>query len=96
VIQFGLDLLHLTTGTRLVTAIRSSLTGRLQIPRAPAWVGSPSARCPKFAAWVGSLAVVTTHRERSGDQAGLTYKPFRKLRTRSTPEGSLRKDRLTG
>jgi len=68
-IQFGLGLLHLTTGTRLVTAIRSSLIGRLQIPPAPAWVGSPSARCPKFAIRVGSLVVVTAHRERSGDQA---------------------------
>jgi hypothetical protein len=29
VIQFGLGLLHVTTGTRLVTAIRSSLIGRL-------------------------------------------------------------------
>jgi drug/metabolite transporter (DMT)-like permease len=34
-IQFGLGRLHLTTGTRLVTAIRSSLIGRLQIPLAP-------------------------------------------------------------
>jgi len=69
-IQFGLGLLHLTTGARLVTAIRSSLIGGLQIPLAPAWVGSPSARCPKFATCVGCLVVVTTHRERSGDQAG--------------------------
>jgi hypothetical protein len=69
-IQFGLGVLHLTTGTRLVTAIRSSLIGRLQIPTALAWVGSPSARCPKFATCVGCLFVVTTHRERSGDQAG--------------------------
>jgi hypothetical protein len=88
-IQFGLGRLHLTTATRLVTAIGSSLIGRLQIPQAPAWVGSPSARCPKFATCVGSDVVVTAHRERGGDQAGWTYKPFRKLRTRLPPEGSV-------
>jgi hypothetical protein len=47
-IQFGLGLLSLTTGTRFVTAIRSSLIGRLQIPPTPVWVGSPFGEIPEI------------------------------------------------
>lgn len=56
-IQFGLGLL-LTNGTRLVTAVRSSLIGRLQIPLAPAWVWLAFGEVPKFVTRVGGLVVV--------------------------------------
>lgn len=57
-IQFGLGLLLLTNGTRLVTAVRSSLIGRFQIPLAPAWVWLAFGEVPKFVTWVGGLVVV--------------------------------------
>jgi len=42
----------------LVTAIRSSLIGRLQIPLAPAWVWLGFGEVPKFATCVDGLVVV--------------------------------------
>jgi drug/metabolite transporter (DMT)-like permease len=57
-IQFGLGLLLLTIGTRLVTAIRSSLIGRLQIPLAPAWVWLAFGEVPTLVTCVGGLVVV--------------------------------------
>jgi drug/metabolite transporter (DMT)-like permease len=57
-IQFGFGLLLLTMGTRLVTAIRSSLIGRLQIPLAPVWVWLAFGEVPRFATFVGGSIVV--------------------------------------
>ena len=57
-IQFGLGLLLLTIGTRLVTAIRSSLIGRLQIPLAPAWVWLAFGEVPTLVTCVGGVVVV--------------------------------------
>jgi len=56
--QFGLGLLLLTIGTRHVTAIRSSLIGRLQIPLAPAWVWLGFGEVPSVATCIGGLIVV--------------------------------------
>jgi drug/metabolite transporter (DMT)-like permease len=58
VIQFGLGLLLLTMGTRLVTAIRSSLIKGLQIPLAPAWVWLAFGEVPTLATCIGGLIVV--------------------------------------
>jgi drug/metabolite transporter (DMT)-like permease len=59
-IQFGLGLLLLPMGTRLITAIPSSVIGRLQIPLAPVWVWGWLAfgEEPRFATVVGESIVV--------------------------------------
>jgi drug/metabolite transporter (DMT)-like permease len=57
-IQFGLGLLLLTLGTRFITATRTSLIGRLQIPLAPTWVWLAFGEVPSFAMCLGGLIVV--------------------------------------
>lgn len=57
-IQFGLGLVLLTLGTRLISATRTSLIGRLQIPLAPAWVWLAFGETPSTATCFGGLVVV--------------------------------------
>jgi len=58
VIQFGLGLLLLRIGRRLVTAMGSSLIKGLQIPLAPAWVWLAFGEVPTLATCIGGLIVV--------------------------------------
>ena len=56
--QFGLGLLLLTLGTRLVSATRSALIGSLETPLAPAWVWLAVGEVPAAATVVGGLIVL--------------------------------------
>ena len=56
--QFGLGLLLLTLGTRLVSATRSALIGSLETPLAPAWVWLAVGEIPAVATVVGGLIVL--------------------------------------
>lgn len=56
--QFGLGLLLLTLGTRLISATRSALIGSLETPLAPAWVWLAVGEIPAVATVVGGLIVL--------------------------------------
>jgi drug/metabolite transporter (DMT)-like permease len=60
--QFGLGLLLLTLGTRLISATRSALIGNLEVPLAPIWVWLAFGEVPAVMTCVGGglvmLAVV--------------------------------------
>jgi drug/metabolite transporter (DMT)-like permease len=56
--QFGLGLLLLTLGTRLISATRSALIGSLETPLAPAWVWLAVGEVPASATVVGGLIVL--------------------------------------
>ena len=56
--QFGLGLLLLTLGTRLVSATRSALIGSLETPLAPVWVWLAVGEIPAAATVVGGLIVL--------------------------------------
>ena len=61
--QFGLGLLLLTLGTRLISASRSALIGALEVPLACVWVWLAFGEVPSTASFAGGaivmLAVVT-------------------------------------
>jgi drug/metabolite transporter (DMT)-like permease len=62
--QFGLGLLLLTLGTRLVSATESALIGSLESPLAPVWVWLAFGEVPSQATMVGGviiMAAVTAH-----------------------------------
>lgn len=52
-VQFGLGLLLMTVGTRLISATRSALIGSLENPLAPLWVWLAFGEFPAWATWVG-------------------------------------------
>jgi drug/metabolite transporter (DMT)-like permease len=56
--QFGLGLLLLTTGTRLISATRSALIGALETPLAPALVWLAFGEAPSFATCLGGAIVL--------------------------------------
>jgi len=56
--QFGLGLLLLTVGTRLISAPRSALIGALETPLAPALVWLAFAEVPSLATLVGGAIVL--------------------------------------
>jgi drug/metabolite transporter (DMT)-like permease len=56
--QFGLGLLMLTLGTRLISATRSALIGNLEIPLAPAWVWLAFNEVPSAATIGGGALIV--------------------------------------
>ncbi len=51
--QFGLGLLLLTIGSRLISATRASLLANLELPFAPLWVWMAFGEVPGFLTWVG-------------------------------------------
>lgn len=57
-LQFGLGLLLLTVGTRLISATRSALIGALEVPLACAWVWAAFAEVPSFASFAGGAVVM--------------------------------------
>lgn len=56
--QFGLGLLLLTLGTRLVPAPRAALLGNIELPLAPLWVWLAFGQVPAPAVWIGGLVIV--------------------------------------
>ncbi|UDF30779.1 UNVERIFIED_ORG: DMT family transporter [Roseateles sp. XES5] len=56
--QFGLGLLLMTVGTRLITATRSALIGSMENPLAPLWVWLAFGETPAWATWVGGGLVM--------------------------------------
>ncbi len=56
--QFGLGLLLLTLGTRLISATRSALIGSIENPLAPLWVWFAFNEIPSFAAIIGGTVVM--------------------------------------
>jgi drug/metabolite transporter (DMT)-like permease len=56
--QFGLGLLLLTMGTRLVSATRAALIGALEVPVACVWVWLAFGEVPPFASFVGGAIVM--------------------------------------
>jgi len=56
--QFGLGLLLLTLGTRLIPATRSALIGSLETPLAPLWVWLAFGEIPPLMTCVGGAVVV--------------------------------------
>jgi drug/metabolite transporter (DMT)-like permease len=56
--QFGLGLLLLTLGTRLISATRSALIGSLETPLAPLWVWIGFAEIPPLMTCVGGAVVM--------------------------------------
>lgn len=70
--QFGLGLLLLTLGARLVTATESALMGALEAPLGPFWVWLAFGEVPSSTTWVGgtiimgavSAHIVTSNRPR--------------------------------
>ncbi|HTD48832.1 MAG TPA: EamA/RhaT family transporter, partial [bacterium] len=62
--QFGLGLLLLTLGTRLISATESALISALEAPLAPAWVWVAFKEVPPLATFVGGavvMAAVSAH-----------------------------------
>ncbi|NTE89606.1 MULTISPECIES: DMT family transporter [Agrobacterium] len=57
-VQFGLGLLLMTVGTRLISATRSALIGSLENPLAPLWVWIAFGEIPAWATWVGGSLVM--------------------------------------
>jgi drug/metabolite transporter (DMT)-like permease len=56
--QFGLGLLLLTLGTRLISATRSALIGSLETPLAPLWVWLGFGEVPSLMTGVGGAVVM--------------------------------------
>jgi drug/metabolite transporter (DMT)-like permease len=56
--QFGLGLLLLTLGTRLISATRSALIGSLETPLAPLWVWLAFGEIPSLMTCVGGAVVM--------------------------------------
>ncbi|BCH16471.1 MULTISPECIES: DMT family transporter [unclassified Mesorhizobium] len=56
--QFGLGLLLMTVGTRLISATRSALIGSMENPLAPFWVWLAFRELPAWATWVGGSLVM--------------------------------------
>lgn len=56
--QFGLGLLLMTVGTRLITATRSALIGSLENPLAPLWVWLVFSEAPSPSTWIGGGIVM--------------------------------------
>jgi drug/metabolite transporter (DMT)-like permease len=56
--QFGLGLLLLTIGTRMISATRSALIGSLETPLAPMWVWLAFGEVPSPSTFVGGLIVM--------------------------------------
>jgi drug/metabolite transporter (DMT)-like permease len=56
--QFGLGLLLLTTGTRLISATLSALINNLEVPLAPAWVWLAFGETLSPAVWGGGALIV--------------------------------------
>lgn len=62
--QFGLGLLLLTLGTRLVSATESALMGALETPLGPLWVWLAFREQPSLTTWIGGaiiMAAVSAH-----------------------------------
>jgi drug/metabolite transporter (DMT)-like permease len=57
-IQFGLGLLLMTIGTRMISATNSALIGSLENPLAPVWVWLAFNEAPTFAACIGGSLVM--------------------------------------
>lgn len=57
-VQFGLGLLLMTVGTRLISATRSAVIGSLENPLAPLWVWLAFGELPAWATWVGGGLVM--------------------------------------
>ncbi|PYE30801.1 EamA-like transporter family protein [Rhizobium sp. PP-F2F-G38] len=57
-VQFGLGLLSMTVGTRLIYATRSALIGSMENPLAPVWVWLAFGELPAWATWVGGSLVL--------------------------------------
>jgi drug/metabolite transporter (DMT)-like permease len=55
--QFGLGLLLLTIGSRLISATRASLLANLELPFAPLWVWLAFGELPSGPTWVGGSIV---------------------------------------
>ncbi len=58
-LQFGMGLLLMMLGTRLISATRSALIGSLENPLAPLWVWLAFAERPTPATWIGGAIVMT-------------------------------------
>jgi len=56
--QFGLGLLLMTVGTRLISATRSALIGSMENPLAPLWVWLAFGEKPAWATWIGGSLVM--------------------------------------
>lgn len=56
--QFGLGLLLLTLGSRLMPAAKAALVGNLELPLAPLWVWWAFGQLPPPATWIGGAIVV--------------------------------------
>jgi drug/metabolite transporter (DMT)-like permease len=57
-VQFGLGLLLLTLGTRLISATQSALIGSLETPLAPLWVWLAFGEIPSLATCIGGAIVM--------------------------------------
>jgi drug/metabolite transporter (DMT)-like permease len=55
--QFGLGLLLLTLGSRLISATRASLLANLELPFAPLWVWLAFGEVPSSLTWIGGSIV---------------------------------------
>jgi drug/metabolite transporter (DMT)-like permease len=55
--QFGLGLLLLTIGSRLISATRASLLANLELPFAPLWVWLAFGEIPSHAAFLGGAII---------------------------------------
>ena len=56
--QFGLGLMLLTLGSRLISATRASLIGNLDLPLGPFWVWLAFAEVPAGPTWIGGGIVM--------------------------------------
>jgi drug/metabolite transporter (DMT)-like permease len=56
--QFGLGLLLLTLGTRLVSATQSALMGALEAPLGPLWVWLAFREIPSLTTWIGGVIIM--------------------------------------
>jgi drug/metabolite transporter (DMT)-like permease len=57
-VQFGLGLMLLTIGTRMISATRSALIGSLETPLAPVWVWLAFDEVPTLSGFAGGLIVM--------------------------------------
>ncbi|MCB8823148.1 EamA family transporter [Microvirga rosea] len=55
-LQFGLGLLLMTIGARMISATNSALIGSLENTLAAVWVWLAFSEVPTFAAWIGAAS----------------------------------------
>lgn len=77
-VQFGLGLLLLTMGSRLLPGPRAALFGNVELPLAPLWAWLALGQVPLPAVWMGGLVVTLA----LGFEMAASLRPARQIQAR--------------